>query len=183
MLVPDIEHRERLINADDLSVFELFRERSRDSTRARRQIEDHLSTLERQHLDQLVAQRGANARESALVEFGGVRRIVKAGPVLMAMRVAVSMIVGMVVTVIVCMRVIMYIAVLMIVMMVVVTVLRGMCMLMAVRSSVLMVVVIGAVLVSMMFAIVVKRMDVLRFVFMFVRHVRLSVFRVYPAPS
>jgi len=174
--VPDIEHRERLINADDLSVFELFRERSRDSTRAGRQIEDHLSALERQHLDQLVAQRSANARESALVEFGGVRRIVKAGPVLMAMRVAVSMTMGMVVTVIVCMRVIMYITVLMIVMMVVVTVLRGMCMLLAVRSSVLMVVVIGAVLVSMMFAIVVKRMDVLRFVFMFVRHVRLSVF-------
>src|ERR1043166_10249688 len=89
VLVPDIEHRERLINADDLSVFELFRERSRDSTRARRQIEDHLSALERQHLDQLVAQSSANARESALVEFGAVRRIVKAGPVLMAMRVAV----------------------------------------------------------------------------------------------
>ena len=124
MFVPDIEHRERLINADDLSVFELFRERSRDSTRAGRQIEDHLSALERQHFDQLVGQRGANARESALVEFSGVRRIVKAGLVLMAMRVAMSVIVGMLVSVVVGMGVIIFVAVIMIVV-VVVTVFRG----------------------------------------------------------
>ena len=126
MLVPDIEHRKRLIHADNFSLFELLRERPRDSTRASGQIEHQLSALEREHFDQLVGQRSANAGQSALVEFGGVRRIVKASLVLMAMRVAMTMIVGMVVTMIVCMRVIMFVAVLMIVMMVVVTVFRGM---------------------------------------------------------
>jgi len=124
--VPDIEHRERLINAENLSVFELLRERSRDSTRAGRQIQDHLAALEDQHFDQLVGQRSANARQSTLVEFGGVRRIVEAGFVLMVMRVAMSVIVGMLVIMIVCMRVIMLVAVLMVVMMVVVTVFRSM---------------------------------------------------------
>jgi uncharacterized membrane protein len=49
-------------------------------------------------------------------------------------------------------------------------------MLMAVRSFVLVAVVIGAVLVSMVFAIVVTVRIVFVLVFMFVRHIRLSLF-------
>ena len=56
MLMTDIEHRQRLIHADNLSVFEALRERPRDPTRARRQIEHQLAALEDEHLNQLVRQ-------------------------------------------------------------------------------------------------------------------------------
>lgn len=56
VLMTDVEHRESLIDTDNLSVFELLRERPRHPTRAGGQIEDQLTTLEREHFDQLVCQ-------------------------------------------------------------------------------------------------------------------------------
>ena len=52
----DIEHRQRLIDTDNLCIFELLRERPRDPTRARCQIEHQLAALEDEHLNQLVRQ-------------------------------------------------------------------------------------------------------------------------------
>ena len=56
-------------------------------------------------------------------------------------------------------------------------------MLMSVRSIVLVAVLLGAVPVTMMFVIVVILRIVFVLVFAFVRHVRLSLFRVCPVPS
>jgi hypothetical protein len=93
----DIEHRQCLIDADHISVFELFGERPRDATRPGGQIEHQLAAFECEHFDQLVRQRSTNARQPALIEFRGVRGIVKPGLVLLTMRVAVSVLMGVII--------------------------------------------------------------------------------------
>jgi len=108
------------------SVFELFGERPRDATRPGGQIEHQLAAIEREHFDQLVRQRSTNARQPALIEFRGVRGIVKPGLVLLTMRVAVSVLMGVIMAMVVHMGVIILPTVLVIVMMVIVAEVRRM---------------------------------------------------------
>jgi len=122
----DIEHRQCLIHAEYLSVFELLRERPRDATRPGGQIEHQLAAFECEHFDQLVRQRSTNARQPALIEFRGVRGIVKPGLVLLTMRVAVSVLMGVIMAMVVHMGVIILPTVLVIVMMVIVAEVRRM---------------------------------------------------------
>jgi hypothetical protein len=79
----------------------MFRQRPGNSPRAGSQIQYEIVALERQHLDQLVRQRRADTRQAALVELGGMRWIVKAGFVLVAVIVGmgVFVILGMIVIV------------------------------------------------------------------------------------
>ncbi len=84
MLVAHIEHGQGLIDADDAPGLDVLRQRPRHPPRAGGEIENPFIALERQHLDQLFRKRAANARHRPAVEFGGMRRIVKARFVLMA---------------------------------------------------------------------------------------------------
>jgi len=95
MLVADVEHRLGLIDADDAAVFDLLGERPGDASGTGGEIENHLVTLEGQHLDQLVGERAANAGQRAPIEFRGVRRIVKARLVFVVLVVSVRMTVAM----------------------------------------------------------------------------------------
>ena len=51
--------------------------RPRDPSGAGRDVEHQLAAFEREHFDQLVRERAANAGQSALVEFGRMRRVVE----------------------------------------------------------------------------------------------------------
>jgi hypothetical protein len=77
MLMSDVEHRQSLIDADDLAAFELLGERPGDASGAGGDIEHQLAAFQREHLDQLLRQRAANAGQPALIEFGGMSRIVE----------------------------------------------------------------------------------------------------------
>jgi hypothetical protein len=78
MLMTDVEHRQRLIDADDLSALHLFGERPRYSPGAGCQIQNKLAAFQRQHFDQLLRQRAADAGHGASVEVRRMRRIMKA---------------------------------------------------------------------------------------------------------
>jgi hypothetical protein len=100
----DIEHRQRLIDANDATRLNMFRERPRDTARARRDIQHQLVAFERQHFDQFLRQRGADTgHRRTPVELSGMRRIMKAGFVLVGVFVIVAMAVGMLAAMIVIM--------------------------------------------------------------------------------
>ena len=96
MLVADVEHRQRLIDADDAPAFEMFGQWTSDPPGAGGEIENQFVAFQRQHLDQFFRQGAAHAGERSPIKLGGVSWIVKAGFVL----VAVFMVVGMLMRVI-----------------------------------------------------------------------------------
>lgn len=91
MPMADVEHRLGLVDADYFSTADVLGERPRDPARARGQIENDLAAFERQHFDQFFRKRGADTGQGAPVKLGGVRRIVKAGLVLVTMITPASM--------------------------------------------------------------------------------------------
>jgi hypothetical protein len=103
VLVADVEHRQRLIDADNTPAFDTFRQRPRHTTGAGGQIQNQLIALQSQRFDQLRRQAAAHIRQAALIELPRVRRIVEASFMLVFvfMTVCVGMIVAMRVSIIV----------------------------------------------------------------------------------
>ena len=64
MFMTDVEHRQRLIDADDLPAFHLLGERPGDAPRASRHVEHQLAAFEREHLDQFFQSATSNARQA-----------------------------------------------------------------------------------------------------------------------
>ena len=75
MMMADVEHGQRLVDADDAARLHLLRQRPGNPPRARRQIQNRFAALQRQRLDQLGRQLAAHVRQAALVELGGMSRI------------------------------------------------------------------------------------------------------------
>ena len=89
MVMADVEHRQRLVDADDAAGLHLLRQRPGDPPGARGQIQNRFAALERQRLDQLGRQLAAHVRQAALVELGGMSGIFETRFVIVAMGMAV----------------------------------------------------------------------------------------------
>jgi hypothetical protein len=99
----DVEHRLGLVDTDDLAAFDLLGQRPSHPSGAGGNVEHRLLALEREHFDQFVRQGSSDTGQPAPVEVGGVRRIVKARLVVVAVTVggAVFVLVAMILVVIV----------------------------------------------------------------------------------
>ena len=151
MLMANVEHRQCLIDADDAPALDMFRQWPGDAPGAGRQVQHNFIAFDRQHLDQFVRQRGANAgHRRTPVELGGMRRIVKSCFVLAAVFVVMPIIVSV--------RVFMAV---------------GMCVLVILGVRVVMAMLALFVIVSMLtFMSVIVLLLASMFVFTFVRHIR-----------
>jgi hypothetical protein len=148
-MVADVEHRQRLIDADDAAAFNAFGQRPRHAAGASGQIQNYFIALQRQRFDQLGGQVHPNIGQRALIELGRMGWIVETRLVTMIMAVFVLMFVAM--------RVRIFVAV-------VVT-------MSFVPARV-------ALLVVMLFVAVIVRMLALMFVFMFVRHFLIPILTI-----
>jgi hypothetical protein len=106
VLVTDVEHGERLIDADHLAALEPLRHRPSHSTGPRRHIENPLIALQDEHFNQLLGKISANLRSAAIK----LRRMpwvmeMRLVPVAMTMLMFVSASVLMVMSVLVIMGV------------------------------------------------------------------------------
>jgi hypothetical protein len=101
MVMADVEHRLGLVDADDFPAFDLLGQRPGHPSGAGGDVEHQLLALEREHFDQFVRQGSSDTGQPAPVEVGGVRRIVKARLVVVAVAMIVIVVVtmGMIVTV------------------------------------------------------------------------------------
>ena len=106
MVMTDVKHRLGLVDADDFSAFDLLGQRPGHPSGAGGDVEHQLLALEREHFDQFVRQGSSDTGQPAPVEVGGVRRIVKARLVVVAVTVggAVFVLVAMGMIVIVTVR-------------------------------------------------------------------------------
>jgi hypothetical protein len=106
VLVPDVEHRKRLINTNDPTTLEPLRHRPSHSTGPRRDVENPLIALQDKHFSQFLGEISTNSRGSA-IKLRRVLRIMEMSfvpvPVAMPVFVIVSML--MVVTMFVIMAV------------------------------------------------------------------------------
>src|SRR5580765_3900400 len=87
MMMTDVEHRLGLVDTDDFAAFDLLGQRPGHPAGASGDVEHQLLALEREHFDQLVRQGSSDTGQPAPVEVGGVRRIVKARLVVVAVTV------------------------------------------------------------------------------------------------
>ena len=92
-MMTDVEHRQRLIDANNLSALHLLGKRPCNASCARSKIENNFAALERQRLDELLGQVGPDIGQSAAIEIFCMRRIMKATFVIMIVRVLIPMIV------------------------------------------------------------------------------------------
>jgi hypothetical protein len=95
MLVADIEHGERLIDADHPAPIQTLRHRPRHSTGSRSHVEDSFGPLQNEHFSQFLGEIGADLRPAA-IKFHGVLRIMEMSfvPVAMPMFMSVFMVVA-----------------------------------------------------------------------------------------
>ena len=157
VLMADIEHGERLIDANDSSALKPLRHRPSHSAGTRRHVEYLFISLQHQHFSQFLGEIIADPRDSA-VKLCRVLRIMEMSVVPVAMPVFVGVFMVMVVT--------MFVTVGMAMLVIVsgfMTVVMRMVMFMAVLLLVIMLV---AVLVMLMFVSVI----VLMFMFVFFAH-------------
>jgi hypothetical protein len=94
VLVADIKHRHRLIDADDAPALELLRQWPRHSSRTGRQVKNQLIAFERQRFDQFGRQVTSHIRQATLIELGGMRRIVETSFMFVAVRMTVIVLVS-----------------------------------------------------------------------------------------
>ena len=87
MVMADVKHRLGLVDADDFPAFDLLGQRPGHPSGAGGDVEHQLLALEREHFDQFVRQGSSDTGQPAPVEVGGVRRIVKARLVVVAVTV------------------------------------------------------------------------------------------------
>src|SRR5262245_48578897 len=154
MLVADVEHGERLINADHLATLETLRHRSSHSTGPSRHIENPLIALQDEHFNQLLGKIVANLRSTA-IKFRRVLRIMEMRLVPVAMTMPMFVIVLVTVPVLVVMGV--FVSVIVCVGIVFVTVIMN------VRMAV-------AMLVTMVVVMIMLFVIMLMFVLPFVAH-------------
>jgi hypothetical protein len=103
MLVPDVEHGQSLVDADDAAVFDTLRQRPRHPPRPGGQVENDLIAFQGQRFDQFGREIASDIRQCAPIELCGMGRIMEARLVLMTMpmivfvpvRVAMSVIMRM----------------------------------------------------------------------------------------
>lgn len=157
VLMADVEHGQRLIDANDPATFEALRHRPSHSTGTRRHVENLFISLQNQHFSQFFGEIVADPRDSA-VKLCRVLRIMEMSFVPVAMPVFVGVFMVMVVTMFVTVGMTMLVIV-----SVFMTVVMSIVMFMAVLLLVIMLV---AVLVMLMFVSVI----VLMFVFVFFAH-------------
>jgi len=102
ILVPvaDVEHGQRLINTDDSAAFKPFRNRSRHSTGAGRQVKNYFIPFQRKHVGQFFSEISADLGNSA-IKISCVLGIIEPRLVI----VSVSMLMSVPVPMIVCVAV------------------------------------------------------------------------------
>jgi hypothetical protein len=86
-MTPHAGHRRGLFDTDDFAAFDLLGQRPSHPSGAGGDVEHRLLALEREHFDQFVRQGSSDTGQPAPVEVGGVRRIVKARLVVVAVTV------------------------------------------------------------------------------------------------
>jgi hypothetical protein len=91
VVVADVEHRQRLIDAENPPALEGLGQRPGDTTGTRGKVKDHFAAFERQRFDQLAGQIGSDIRQGAAVKFRRMRRIVEARFLAMIVGVVVEM--------------------------------------------------------------------------------------------
>jgi hypothetical protein len=146
VLVPDVEHGERLINANDPTALKPLRYRPSHSTGPRRDVENSLIALQDQHFSQFLGEISADSRRSA-IKLRRVLRIMEMSlvPMNVTMSMFVSVFMPVFVDVIVCVGIVFVTVV------------------MNVRMAV-------AMLVTMLVLVIVLSVIMRMFVFMFVAH-------------
>jgi len=146
VLVPDVEHGERLINANDPTALKPLRYRPSHSTGPRRHVENSLIALQDQHFSQFLGEISADSRRSA-IKLRRVLRIMEMSlvPMSVTMSMFVSVFMPVFVDVIVCVGIVFVTVV------------------MNVRMAV-------AMLVTMLVLVIVLSVIMRMFVFMFVAH-------------
>jgi hypothetical protein len=146
VLVPDVEHGERLINANDPTALKPLRYRPSHSTGPRRDVENSLIALQDQHFSQFLGEISADSRRSA-IKLRRVLRIMEMSlvPMSVTMSMFVSVFMPVFVDVIVCVGIVFVTVV------------------MNVRMAV-------AMLVTMLVLVIVLSVIMRMFVFMFVAH-------------
>jgi hypothetical protein len=146
VLVPDVEHGERLINANDPTALKPLRHRPSHSTGPRRDVENSLIALQDQHFSQFLGEISADSRRSA-IKLRRVLRIMEMSlvPMSVTMSMFVSVFMPVFVDVIVCVGIVFVTVV------------------MNVRMAV-------AMLVTMLVLVIVLSVIMRMFVFMFVAH-------------
>jgi hypothetical protein len=146
VLVPDVEHGERLINANDPTALKPLRDRPSHSTGPRRDVENSLIALQDQHFSQFLGEISADSRRSA-IKLRRVLRIMEMSlvPMNVTMSMFVSVFMPVFVDVIVCVGIVFVTVV------------------MNVRMAV-------AMLVTMLVLVIVLSVIMRMFVFMFVAH-------------
>ena len=107
VLMADVEHRQRLIDADDAPAVQPLRHRSGHAAGAGGHVEHSFVAFEREHLSQLLRQIAADLGDPP-VKFRGVRWVVEMSLVLMAVTVIMWMLVIVVTSVVVAMLVTMW---------------------------------------------------------------------------
>jgi hypothetical protein len=146
VLVADVEHGERLINANDPTALKPLRYRPSHSTGPRRDVENSLIALQDQHFSQFLGEISADSRRSA-IKLRRVLRIMEMSlvPMSVTMSMFVSVFMPVFVDVIVCVGIVFVTVV------------------MNVRMAV-------AMLVTMLVLVIVLSVIMRMFVFMFVAH-------------
>jgi hypothetical protein len=89
MLVPDVEHGQSLVDADDAAVFDTLRQRPRHPPRPGGQVENDLIAFQGQRFDQFGREIASDIRQCAPIELRGMGRIMEARLVLRTMPMVV----------------------------------------------------------------------------------------------
>jgi hypothetical protein len=168
LLVSDVEHGERLINANDPTAPKPLRYRPSHSTGPRRDVENSLIALQDQHFSQFLGEISADSRRSA-IKLRRVLRIMEMSlvPVAMTVFVIVSMLMVVSMFVTVAVLVIMSVGVLVFV---IVRVGLIVCVGIVFVTVIMNVGMAVAMLVTMIVFVIVLSVIMRMFVFMFVAH-------------